>query len=408
MFQDAIPTQLSLSKSERVFLLLLALVQFTHILDFMILMPLGDLLMKIFKITPQQFSFIVAAYTFSAGISGFVSAFFIDRFDRKRALIFVYSGFIIGTFGCAIAPTYEFLLVARSVAGLFGGVMGALILSMVGDAIPNIRRGQAMGTVMASFSLASVVGVPFGLYLANLFSWHAPFILVGVIGLVNMILIGARIPNMNKHLVAVHERPNPKQVIAAVTNDPNQVRALVFTFLLMLSQFCLIPFISPYLVSNVGFTQEQLPLIYLCGGGLTIFTSPLVGKLADRLGKARIFTIGGILLMIPYFLITNLGHVGVPVALVITTLFFVLGNGRFIPAMAMVTATVRPESRGSFMSINSCVQSIGSSTAAFLSGMIVIRAASGELQRYNYVGYFAIAISILAIYIGRHLVPRET
>jgi predicted MFS family arabinose efflux permease len=391
------------SKKERLLLLTLAAVQFTHIMDFMIMMPLGPQLMRIFDIDPKQFGLIVSSYTITAGVSGFIAAFFIDRFDRKQALMFVYAGFTIGTIACALAPTYQLLLTARSIAGMFGGVQGALILSIIGDAVPNERRGRAMGIVMAAFSVASVFGVPFGLFIATKFSWHAPFFFLGGLSLLISTLIFIMVPSMKGHLKQKGNRPNPWEILKTIFTNSNQVMALFFMMLLMLGQFSIIPFISPYMVSNVGFTEGQLTYIYLIGGGLTIFTSPLIGRWADKYGKLNVFTVFACIVLVPLFLITNLPAVAIPLALLVTSLFFVCAGGRMIPASAMITATVKPHNRGSFMSINSSVQQLSSGMASLIASSIVKKGPTGALMNYSYVGYIAIAATVAAMFIARKL-----
>jgi predicted MFS family arabinose efflux permease len=280
-------------------------------------------------------------------------------------------------------------------------------MSIIGDAIPIAKRGRAMGLTMSSFSLASVFGVPFGLALAAQFSWHAPFLFAGGMAALLAILIIFKVPTMSGHLTEGRPAINPTRTIKQVTSNRNQVLALCLTVLLFLSHFLLIPFISPSMVANVGFKESQLPWIYFIGGGLTIFTSPLVGRLADRLGKPKIYLVASVLLTIPYLWLTHLGPTSIPLALVVTTLFFMIGNARFIPAMAMVTATVKAETRGSFMSLNASVQQLASGTAAFISGLIVQKSASGELTHYNYVGYLACVLSFVALYVGMKLKSEE-
>ncbi len=220
-------------------------------MDFMIIMPLGDLLMKVFEITPQQFSLIVSSYTFTAGIFGFVAAFVIDRFDRRKALLFLNVGFVVGTIACALAPTYVVLLFARSLTGAFGGVLGALILSVVADVVPDERRGQGMGIVMAAFSVASVAGVPFGYLLAEKFSWHAPFLLLAGMGTLITLAIFKFIPSLTGHMVKKSDRPSPAKVLTNAISLPNQKLALLFMLALILGQFSIIPFIAPYMIRNV-------------------------------------------------------------------------------------------------------------------------------------------------------------
>lgn len=394
---------------ERLLLLVLASALFTHIMDFMIVMPLGPQLMRLFDITPQQFSFLVSSYTFTAGGSGFLAAFFIDRFDRKTSLIFVYIGFTLGTLACAFAPTYEMLLLTRSIAGGFGGVLGALVLSIVSDAIPLERRAAGIGFVMASFSVASVFGVPFGLYLATMFSWHAPFLFLGGLGIVINALIIIYIPAIKDHLYSEKANNNPWHIIKTIFGRRNPLMGLLFTSVLMFGHFTIIPFIAPYMVGNVGFTEQELTYIYLVGGGLTIFTSPMVGRLADRHGRLRIFTIFGIMVMIPLLVITQLPQIPLWQALIVSGIFFILANGRIVPSTTMVTSVIKPENRGSFMSIRSSIQQLSSGSAAMLAGFIISEEPSTAIEgakaliNYEYVGYVAVVFSIIALFIARLL-----
>jgi predicted MFS family arabinose efflux permease len=290
-----------MQKNERILLITLAAINFTNIMDFMIMMPLGPQLIRYFDITPQQFTLLVSAYTFSAGISGFFAAFIVDRFDRKSFLRFLFFGFLVGTLACGLAPTYELLLTARIFTGVFGGVLGAIILAIVGDVIPFEKRGQAMGMIMAAFSVASALGVPFGIFLANMFSWHAPFIFLAIFGLPVMFLIWKYIPSITAHIHNKDVRPNPIAILRAITSDPNQRKAITLMMVLMFGHFSIIPLLSPFMVSNVGFEEYQLTYIYAIGGILTIFSSPLIGKWADKYGKRKIFTIFISLCVIPIF-----------------------------------------------------------------------------------------------------------
>lgn len=394
---------------ERILLLVLASALFSHIMDFMIMMPLGPQLMRLFDITPQQFSFLVSSYTFAAGASGFLVAFMIDRFDRKSALTLIYIGFTVGTLACAFAPTFEILLITRSVAGAFGGVLGALVLSIVSDAIPLERRAAGIGFVMAAFSVASVFGVPFGLYLASVFSWHAPFLFLGGFSILVTVLILYFVPSMSDHLHGENAMQNPMQIVKHILGKRKPLIGLLFTSILMLGHFTIIPFIAPYMVGNVGFTEQELTYIYLVGGGLTIFSSPLVGKIADKYGKLKTFTVFGFLVLIPILLITHLPSVPLWQALIVTGLFFVLANGRMVPSTTMVTSVIKPENRGSFMSMRSSIQQISSGLAALLAGSIIsetpstVTEGAKALIGYETVGYIAIFFSIIAIFVAQKL-----
>ena len=388
---------------ERALLLTLAVIQFSHITDFMILMPLGPTLMRAFDILPSQFALLVSAYTFSAGIFGFVGAFFIDRFDRKKMLIIMATGFALGTLACGFSSSYYMLLFTRAFTGSFGGILSALILSIIGDAVPNERRAGAMGLVMASFSLASVVGVPLGLYLATLSDWHFPFISLGVIALLTLIPIAKFIPTMNTHIVSRADRESPIAIVRNVLENKNQLYALLFGVIIMFSHFSVVPFISPYLVTNVGFSEKDITYIYLIGGGLTIFTAPLIGRLADRFGRLKIFVIAVIIVSFPIFFLTNLTEQPIWIVLLITSFFFVFGSGRMIPSTAMITSSVRPKNRGSFMSFNSACRQLTNGFAAYFGGLIITQGEDGLLHHYDWVGYIAIGMGILSIVIARKI-----
>ena len=390
-------------KNEKFLLWTLAAINFIHIVDFMILMPLGPQLMRIFDISPREFGLLVSSYTFSAGISSFFGAFFLDRFDRKRILMWVFSGFTVATLACALSPGYSVLLLARVLSGLFGGLTSALILAIIGDVIPDERRGRAMGLVMAAFSVASVLGVPLGLFLASLSNWHTPFFILTATSFLSLGMIFKYIPSITEHLEQGYSRPNPLLVISRVTGDSNQMRAISLSVMMMFGQFMIIPFLSPYNVANVGFTEIQLTYIYIAGGAFTIFTSPWVGRLSDKYGKLKVFTVFMTLNVIPIAIITHLGVTPVPLVLMVTTMFFVTSNGRYVPAAAIITGTARPENRGSFLSFNSAIQQLAAGSASLLAGVMIGESATGQLTNFNMVGYFAIFFSLLCIPLARRI-----
>ncbi len=379
-------------------------------MDFMIMMPLGPQLMKLFQISPQQFGFAVSAYSITAGITGFISAFFVDKYDRKKLLLYAYIGFVIGTFSCAFAPTYEFLVAARMLAGLFGGMIGAQVLSIVADTFEYQRRASAMGILMTAFSLASVIGVPTGLWLAARYSWHAPFLVIGGLGVLIAILIALFVPPINKHLLEPAEQStrNPLHVLTDIFNTPNQMRALTLSIVLMLGHFSIIPFLTPSLVGNVGFGQDNIFLIYLVGGLLTIFSAPLVGKLADRKGKYPVFVVFALLSLIPVWLITNLWPMPLWAVLTISGLFFITINGRMVPMQAIVSSVTTPQQRGGFMSINSSMQQLASGIATSIAGAIVYESADGRIERYHWVGWFSIALILSCVFLAGRVKPVES
>lgn len=391
--------------NEKRLLFVLAAIQFTNIVDFMIIMPLGPQLMRLFEITPRQFSMLVSAYTFTAGVVGFLSAFFIDRFDRRKALLVVYAGFVVGTLACALAPDYGAMITARMVTGAFGGMLGALVLSAVGDAIPMERRASAMGLVTAAFSAASVFGVPFGLYIASIFSWHAPFLFLAILGLFIWAGIWYWIPAMAGHIQAAHQKPSPLELVKSVAGSSNLRLALLLMMMIMFGNFTVTPFISPYMVANVGFSERELTYIYLFGGFFTIFTSPWIGKLSDRHGAKNIYTIFVLLCLLPLLLITNLPATPVPVVLVITTSFFIFSGGRMIPSQTMIASAVDPAKRGAFLSFNSSVQQLSTAAASVIAGLIVTKNEAGQLLNFQYVGFFAALMCVLSVFVARKIKP---
>ena len=386
-----------MSSKEKIVLLLLAALNFTHILDFMIMMPLGNYLMPYFNISSQQFSTLVAAYTFSAGIAGFLAAFFVDNFDRKKVLLFGYIGFLVGTLCCALSPTYTFLLMSRIVAGVFGGLIGAQVLAIVADLIPYERRGMAMGIIMAAFSFASVFGVPFGLYIANIFNWHGPFFFVAGIGSLLLPILMRYLPPMDAHLNNNEGRINPISLIKEVGKHKNQLLALGLTASLMFGHFLIVPFLNPFMEFNLGFSKLQTPMMYMVGGALTLITSPFIGRLADKIGKHKLFVIMALISIIPVALITNLPVMPFYLVLCITGFWFVISSGRMIPAQAMVSNVVSSERRGSFMSFNSAVQQIFMGFASITAGFIVVKNADNSIQNYEITGYITIAVTLLSL-----------
>src|ERR1044071_2701330 len=361
--------------SERFLLLVLAAIQFTATVDFLIILPLGPQYMRVFDINPGQFGLIVSAYAIAAGISGMTTGMFLDRFDRKRALLWLYFGFTVVTLFCALAPTYQLLVAARVVAGAFGGVAGALILAIVGDVVPEERRGAAMGLVMSSFSVASICGVPLGLLLASHLNWHVPFFALS--GLCVIILLAALrvMPSLKGHLHHADGQHPAARMLAVLGHTDHQM-AFIFMAALTCTGFLVFPYIANYMVANVGLTEKQLPLIYLSGGCFTIFSMNWIGRWADRAGKLRVFIIMSLTAAVPIIALTNLPRVPLLVAVAVSTLLMVCMSGRMVPAMAMMTASIESRYRGGFMSINSSVQQFASGLAAYVSGQIMDRTPS--------------------------------
>lgn len=391
---------------ERWMLLLLAAIQFTTNLDFLIIMPLGPQYMRVMHITPAQFNVIVASYAIAAGIAGVAAGFFLDHFDRKTALLTLYLGFGIGTLLCALAPNFEMLVAARAIAGIFGGVTGAVILAIVGDAIPEYRRGEAMGMVMSAFSVASIVGVPLGLWLASKFSWHVPFFVIAAITIPILVAVVRHVPSMRGHLQHAMET-HPAARMMAVLVEPNHRMAFLFMMVLTCAGFTIFPMLATYMVYNVGLTEQQLPFIYLTGGACTLFSMNLIGRWADRAGKQRVFTIMSCLAAVPILALTNLPRVPLLVALAVSTTLMICMSGRFVPAMAMMTATVESRYRGGFMSVNSSVQQFSCGLAAWVSGIIIGQGPNDEITHYPQAGLLSLSCVFACLWLVRFLKPAR-
>jgi len=369
----------------------------------MLIMPLGDIFMNTFDINTAQYTLLVSAFAVAAFMSAIIGMLYLDFFDRKKVLLFIYTGFSIGTIGCAMSNSYEMLLALRFVTGLFAGIVGAVVLSIVSDLFPFKERGKAIGIIMAAFSAASALGVPFGLYLADLYSWKLPFLCLGILGLTLLPLIYIYFPSMTDHLKELNQDRKPFQTIKLITSDKNQLRALLTSMIIVLGHFMIIPFITPYMIRNVGLEQEQIKFIFLAGGIATIFSARLIGKLTDQYGVMPVVSVVMFLSFIPTVIITNMAASPVWFALIFTTMFFIFGSGRMIPPNTIITAAASPENRGSFMSMRSGVAQLAIAIAAFISGLVVKEGNSSAIINYDYLGYISIAICLIALYLTSRL-----
>lgn len=386
---------------EKYLLLTLAGIQFSHVIDFMIMMPLGPILIAELGITTHEFGLLVASYSFSAAFSGLLAATFVDRFERKRMLLAMFALFGIATLACAAAPGYATLLIARGFAGAFGGVMGALTHTIIGDAIPFERRARAGGMVSAAFSVATVAGVPVSLWLANHFQWRAPFVFIAAL-VVLFGVIGLRVlPELRGHL-DTEKQAHPFAPMFTVLRDANHLRALLFSALIIFSGFTVIPYITVYAVHNVGIAQQDILYIYLFGGAATLVTARLIGHWADLKGKVKIYRMVAFAALLPLLVATHADTTPLWQWLIVTTVFFVLVSGRMIPAMAIITSAAQPKLRGTFMSLNATTQSLAMGLATTLAGFIISQDANGLIVDYGMVGYVAVTANLLAIwFVGR-------
>jgi predicted MFS family arabinose efflux permease len=385
---------------ERATLLTLAAVQFTHILDFMIMMPLGAQLMQVFSITPAQFTHLVAAYGIAAALSGFAGGFVLDRFDRKRSLVVLYAGFGLATLACAMAPTHLALMAARLAAGAFGGLAGSMVNAMVGDIIPPERRGRAMSIVMTAFPLASVLGVPLGLYAAAEFNWHAPFFLLAGCSTVVLAITVFALPSIR---TAVHGH-EPVRQMREILSHGIHLRAFAVGMFLVIAGGMLIPFIAPSFIANLRLDPKVgLPVTYMVGGLATALSTPIIGWISDRVDRLKLLATMSATAIVVVLIITRLGPASVTVASIMMALFMVTMSGRFSPAMTMITNAVESRYRGGFMSVNAALQQAASAGASALAGVFVTLTPNGRLAGMPALGYVSIGFFVLTVVLAAEL-----
>jgi DHA1 family inner membrane transport protein len=386
----------NMKNKETPLLLLLAAIQFTNILDFMIMMPMGKQIMEYYDISNTAFNFLVASYVFAAGISGIVAANFLDNFDRRNSLIFTYGGFLVGTFLCAIAPSFAFLVTARIFTGIFGGIIGAQILAIIADVVPFERRASAMGVTMASFSLASVIGVPMGIFISEPWGWKAPFFLIAGVGVLVWIYSFKMIPSLKSHLG--NKRNKAFEIFSVAFRKGSPRIALIMMVIMTTGHFMVVPNIANFVQFNLGFSERELLLVYLIGGLVSLFTNPFVGKQADRFGKQKVFVIMVLLNSIPVLLLTNLSASSLVLTLCITAMFFAFSSGRFSPAQALITQAVEPRFRGSFMSFLSAMQQIGAGIGAVISGLVMSQAPDKSYIGFPVVGIISVSVGLMCLF----------
>ncbi len=391
--------------SEKRLLLLLAAVQFTHIMDFMIMMPLGPQLMRELGISPRQFGGLISSFALTAGIVGLAVAPFTDRFDRRKLLLFCYAGFALGTLACGLSDNAATLLWARAICGAFGGVSGATIMAIVADVVPPERRARGMGIIMTAFSVSAALGVPFGLKIAQWWKWEAPFLVVAAVAAVVWAGLFRILPPVRGHLTG--EKVKSGKDFLGLLADGNAWAGLALMAAMVFGHFTLIPFLSPYLVGNIGLPETSLFLIYLTGGAVTIFTGPLVGKLADRHGRFRVFAIVIAGACVVIRLLTSSGPLPLWQTLLLAAFFFTFANGRFVPGQAAISLAVPPARRGAYMSLVACSRDLACGLTAILGSHIVAKGADGRLLHFDRLGWLAIAVSLFSVWIFRQVKAVE-
>ena len=408
MSKPSSPVSASFSGYQKVVVGMLAFLQFAVILDFMLMSPLGALIMPSLSVSPAQFGTVVSAYAFAAGISGLLTAGFADRFDRKKLLLFFYTGFIAGTAWCGVANSFESLLLARIVTGLFGGVIGSVVLAIATDLFAPQMRGRVMGFIQTAFAASQVLGIPIGIYLSNRWNWHVPFLALVVLGLMGGLLIALYMKPVADHLQAPQEHSAFEHLRHTVT-EPRYLLSFISVLFLATGGFMLMPFSSAFTVNNLDISLHDLPIIYLVTGIATIFVGPLVGKAADAFGKMRVFYVGTTLTIIMVLVYTHLTASTLIVVTVINVVLFIGIFSRMIPFQALMSQVPALTQRGSFNAINASISQLAGGLASLVAGHIVAQGADGKIHHYDIAGYVVVATSLLTCVllwrVQRGLVP---
>jgi predicted MFS family arabinose efflux permease len=379
---------------------LLALTQFTVVLDFMVMSPLGDMLMKSMSLSTSQFGFAVSSYAFSAGISGLLTAGFADRFDRKKLLLFFYIGFISGTLFCGLTTSsYPMLIAARILTGLFGGVIGSISMAIVADLFPLHQRGRVMGFMQMGFGASQVLGIPISLYIANHWGWQSPFIMIVGLATSIWLLVMFKLEPITKHL-AIKSDKNAFTHLWHTIAQRNYRIGFLSTALLSLGGFMMMPWGSAFAINNLRITTYQLPILFMVGGLASLAIMPLIGKLSDKIDKFKLFTVAALWMMVIVVIYTNLVPVHFAIVIILNILMMIGIMSRMVPSMALTTALPKMQDRGAFMSVNSSLQQIAGGIAAGIGGMIVVQKTKySPLEHYDTLGYVIVIIILLNIFI---------
>ena len=383
---------------QKIIIFLLAILQFTIVLDFMILAPLGDILMKSMNMSTKQFGTVVSAYAISACISGIFAAGFADKFDRKKLLLFFYAGFILGTYFCAISYNYETLFIARIITGLFGGVIGSISMAIITDIFSIHQRGKVMGFVQMAFGGSQILGIPIGLVLANYWSWHATFYMVLILAFLLGIALVIKLKPLTEHLKIINNKNALQHLLQTIKKKDYRIGFLA-TALLSMGGFLIMPFSTAFIVNNIHIAQSQVAIIFFFTGIFSIIIMPIVGKLSDKFDKLMIFGIGTIIAIVMVVIYTHLSPVPIWLVIIVNIVLFIGIMSRMVPATALNSAVPDAYDRGAYMSINSSLQQFAGGIAALFSGLVVVqKSKNSPIENFDILGYVMVVLMLMCFY----------
>lgn len=366
-------------------------------------MPLGPILMRTLSITPLQFGTLVSSYNVSAAGTGILYGVIADKYDRKAMLQLNFVGFILGTIACGFAQNFETLVIARVIAGGFGGTLTSVVMAMVTDLIPFERRGKALGIVMSAFSVASIIGVPIGLLIAESFDWHYTFYFIALFSFFILILSSIIFPPLRSHVKSKSTITMNIKRLLIILFQVDYLKCYFLTFVNVFSIFCLIPYLSPYAVKNIGILETDLKYMYFIGGVCTVIAASFIGKLTDKIGAFRVMTGLIIISFFPIYFYSHAGVMPFSIFLFISAIFMMTVSGRMIPLMTMVSDIVNSDDRGTFMGLMNAIRSLGTALATFFAGFIIVEHSDGSLLGFDKIGIFSILLSFLTIFYVKHI-----
>ncbi|MFV0392010.1 MAG: MFS transporter [Paludibacteraceae bacterium] len=380
--------------------IILTLLQFVVVIGFAIIAPIGDILMKSLNIDTSQYGVLVSSYAFGAGISGIVAAAVADKFDRKKFLLFFFAGFLVGILLCSLARNYSLLLIARIVSGVFGGVINAILLSIVADLFVINLRGRVMSYIQMAFSVSQILGIPLGLMLANKWGWNSVFVGIAGLGMIVGIVVALKMRPINEHLQLQTEKTNIFRNLKNVVADSRYLPGYLLLTLVTMGGAMLMPFGAPFLINNIRITTVELSIVYMFTGIAGVFLMIFIGKLSDTFPLKSVFFAGTLVTVIMTLIYTRLTPVPVWVIILINIFMFTGTNGRLIPTMTLNTVIPEPKDRGAYLSLCAAFQQIANGLGALLSGFIIVQTTkTGPLLNFDKAGYVVVIFSLICLFL---------
>ncbi|MEM9548307.1 MAG: MFS transporter [Bacteroidota bacterium] len=396
----------SIQKSKRFIssnwiILLFTLVQFLYVMDFMIIMPLGSFLMEQWELDADRFGYLISGFAISGGVFALAVSFFMHRFEVNKILCYAFLLFVAGIWATALAPSYWILLLARIFTGAFGGILGALILTGISQRYAYSGRSRAISFTTVGLALASVIGVPSGLFISSHLGWRAPFFLLAGIGVIISLLLYRALWTPKSQIPKSAKKPaGPSFLFFFKKRNP--LLGLLFSVAVVFSQYTIFIYLAPYLIFNAEIPESELGMIYLVGGIATIISAPVVGYISDKWGKKKLFYLLSLLLIAPISIITLLAPPTLSIVLILAVFYFSLDAGRMIPLNTVLTDLVSDEMRASYLTLRSAVKKVATGLVGIIGGLIIYTQPDGKLEHFDLIGLiaiFSIFISLVLVFL---------